>query len=110
MSQGYVVVATDYEGLGTPGTHPYLVGESEAHGVLDIVKAAQQIRETGANDKTFVWGQSQGGQAALFAGEIAADLRTRARPARRRLRRTGHRRHRDVPRRRHHPRARSASR
>jgi alpha-beta hydrolase superfamily lysophospholipase len=70
VSQGYVVVATDYEGLGTPGTHPYLVGESEARGVLDIVKAAQQIRETGASDKTFVWGQSQGGQAALFAGEI----------------------------------------
>jgi alpha-beta hydrolase superfamily lysophospholipase len=70
VSQGYVVVATDYEGLGTPGTHPYLVGESEARGALDIVKAAQQIRETGANDKTFVWGQSQGGQAALFAGEI----------------------------------------
>jgi hypothetical protein len=70
VSQGYVVVATDYEGLGTPGTHPYLVGESEARGALDIVKAAQQIRETAANDKTFVWGQSQGGQAALFAGEI----------------------------------------
>ncbi len=71
VSQGYVVVATDYEGLGTPGTHPYLVGESEAHGVLDIVKAAHQIRETRVSDKTFVWGQSQGGQAALFAGELA---------------------------------------
>jgi hypothetical protein len=70
VSQGYVVAATDYEGLGTPGTHPYLVGESEARGALDIVKAAQQIRETAANDTTFVWGQSQGGQAALFAGEI----------------------------------------
>jgi pimeloyl-ACP methyl ester carboxylesterase len=70
VSQGYVVVATDYEGLGTPGTHPYLVGASEARGVLDIVKAAQQIPATGANDKTLVWGQSQGGQAALFAGEI----------------------------------------
>jgi hypothetical protein len=70
VSQGYVVAATDYEGLGTPGTHPYLVGPSEARGVLDIVKAAQQIRETAANDKTLVWGQSQGGQAALFAGEI----------------------------------------
>lgn len=70
VSQGYVVAATDYEGLGTPGTHPYLVGASEARGVLDIVKAAQQIRATDASDKTFVWGQSQGGQAALFAGEI----------------------------------------
>jgi hypothetical protein len=70
LSQGYVVVATDYEGLGTPGTHPYLVGASEARGVLDIVKAAQQIPDAGASDKTLVWGQSQGGQAALFAGEI----------------------------------------
>src|SRR5262249_11779323 len=71
VSQGYVVVATDYEGLGTPGTHPYLVGESEARGVLDIIRAAHQIRDTKANDTAFVWGQSQGGQAALFAGEIA---------------------------------------
>ena len=70
VSQGYVVAATDYEGLGTPGTHPYLVGESEARGVLGIARAAQQIRETGANDTTFVWDQSQGGQASLFAAEI----------------------------------------
>jgi Secretory lipase len=70
VSQGYVVAATDYEGLGTPGTHPYLVGASEARGVLDIVKAAQQIPDSGANHETLVWGQSQGGQAALFAGEI----------------------------------------
>jgi alpha-beta hydrolase superfamily lysophospholipase len=71
IAQGYVVVATDYEGLGTPGTHPYLVGESEAHGVLDIARAAQHLPGTDANSKTFVWGQSQGGQAALFAGEVA---------------------------------------
>lgn len=70
VAQGYVVVATDYEGLGTPGTHPYLVGESEAHGVLDIARAAQQL-PVNASNKTFVWGQSQGGQAALFAGEVA---------------------------------------
>ncbi len=70
VAQGYVVVATDYEGLGTPGTHPYLVGESEAHGVLDIARAAQHL-PVDASDKTFVWGQSQGGQAALFAGEVA---------------------------------------
>ena len=72
VAQGYVVVATDYEGLGTPGTHPYLVGESEAHGVLDIARAAQQIPDTDASAETFVWGQSQGGQAALFAGELAS--------------------------------------
>jgi hypothetical protein len=71
MKQGYVVVATDYEGLGTPGTHPYLVGQSEAHGVLDIARAAHHLPDTAANNQTIVWGQSQGGQAALFTGEVA---------------------------------------
>lgn len=73
INAGYVMVATDYEGLGTPGIHPYKVGESEARGVLDIVRAARQIDEAHASDRAVVWGLSQGGHAALFAGEIAAD-------------------------------------
>jgi pimeloyl-ACP methyl ester carboxylesterase len=68
---GYVGVSTDYEGLGPPGVHPYLVGPSEGRGVLDIVKAAQQIEEAGAGKRVVVWGRSQGGHGALFAGEIA---------------------------------------
>ena len=43
IAQGFVVVATDYEGLGTAGVHPYLVGESEGRGVLDIVRAAGNL-------------------------------------------------------------------
>lgn len=70
-AKGYVAVSTDYEGLGTPGVHPYLVGPSEGRGVLDIVKAAQQIGEAGAGRRVVVWGRSQGGHGALFAGEIA---------------------------------------
>jgi len=54
MREGYVVVATDYEGLGTPGPHPWLVGESEARSVLDIVRAAQQVEETGASGEFVV--------------------------------------------------------
>lgn len=69
--RGWVAVATDYEGLGTPGLHPYLVGESEGRGVLDIARAARQIGETAAANEVVVWGVSQGGHAALFAGEIA---------------------------------------
>ncbi len=68
---GDVVAATDYEGLGTPGEHPYLVGGSEGRGVLDIVRAAQQIPGSGASTTTLVYGHSQGGQAALFAGQLA---------------------------------------
>lgn len=66
---GYVVAATDYEGLGTPGPHPFLVGESEGRGVLDAARAARQVIRT--DDRLVVAGHSQGGQAALFAGQLA---------------------------------------
>ncbi len=69
----YVVTATDYEGLGTPGHHPYIVGESEARSVLDSVKAARAIEAAHASNRFVVWGQSQGGHAALFAGRLARD-------------------------------------
>jgi pimeloyl-ACP methyl ester carboxylesterase len=71
VKRGDIVVATDYEGLGTPGEHPYLVGESEARGVLDIVRAVRQMPGSGASATTLVYGHSQGGQAAVFAGQIA---------------------------------------
>ena len=73
LAQGYVVTATDYEGMGTPGRHPYIAGESEGRGVLDIVKTAQQMPEVDAAAEYAIWGHSQGGHAALYAGEIAAE-------------------------------------
>jgi alpha-beta hydrolase superfamily lysophospholipase len=71
IDAGYVVAATDYEGLGTPGGHPYLVGESEGRGVLDAARAARRLDGTGAGRDLVVFGHSQGGHAALFAGELA---------------------------------------
>ena len=71
LDAGYVVVATDYEGLGTPGRHPFIVGESEARGVLDMVRAARNLAEAHASDRYLVWGHSQGGHAAMFALHIA---------------------------------------
>lgn len=74
LERGMAVVATDYEGLGTPGRHPYIVGESEGRGVLDIVRAARSLGDrVGASDEVVIWGHSQGGHAALFANQIAAD-------------------------------------
>jgi len=70
MDAGYVVAATDYEGLGTPGVHPYLVGDSEGRGVLDAARAARRVDGTGAGRELLVFGHSQGGHAALFAGEL----------------------------------------
>jgi fermentation-respiration switch protein FrsA (DUF1100 family) len=71
LARGYVVAATDYEGLGTPGAHPWLVGESEGRGVLDSVRAARQIPEASAGNRFTAFGASQGGGAVLFAGELA---------------------------------------
>jgi acetyl esterase/lipase len=68
VERGYTVVATDYPGLGTPQTHPYLVGDSEARAVIDIVRAASLMPGNGGGKRFVVWGHSQGGQAALFTG------------------------------------------
>lgn len=70
LKEGYAVVRTDYEGLGTPGPHPYLVGVSEGRSVLDIVRAARKLDKR-VGKRLVIAGHSQGGQAALFAGSLA---------------------------------------
>lgn len=68
----FIVAVTDYEGLGTEGTHPYLVGESEGRSVIDIVRAARSMGDdVRASDRYALIGYSQGGHAALFANQIA---------------------------------------
>ena len=68
-SFGYAVVATDYEGMGTPGLHPYVVGASEAHSVLDSVRAVQNL-DLPVTDRWVAFGHSQGGHAAMFTGQL----------------------------------------
>lgn len=72
IAEGYIVVATDYPGLGTEGIHPYLIGESEARSVLDSVRAVRDLPNSGASNRFAVLGHRQGGHAALFTGEVAA--------------------------------------
>jgi hypothetical protein len=73
VDAGYLVVLSDYEGLGSPGRHPYLVGESEGRGVLDGALAARELPDADAGDQLSIFGYSQGGHGALFAGQLAAD-------------------------------------
>ena len=73
LAQGEVVVASDYPGLGTAGTHPYLIGVSEGRALLDAVRAARAIPATHASADYVLWGHSQGGHAALFAAQLAKD-------------------------------------
>lgn len=71
LDRGFAIAATDYPGLGTPGPHPYLVGDSEARAVIDSVRAARSFPGVGNGNRYAVWGHSQGGQASLFTGLIS---------------------------------------
>ena len=71
LDKGDIVTATDYEGMGTPGRHPYIAGVSEGRGTIDIVRAAGRMPELHASADYIIWGHSQGGHAAMFAGHIA---------------------------------------
>jgi pimeloyl-ACP methyl ester carboxylesterase len=74
LDRGWAVAMTDYEALGT-GTadklHPFLLGQSEARGALDIVLAARHLFREELSGKFALVGHSQGGQAALFAAADA---------------------------------------
>ena len=71
LDRGWAIAATDYEGLGTPGRHPYIAGVSEGRSTLDIVRAVGQLPAAATGPRTIIWGHSQGGHAALFAAELA---------------------------------------
>ena len=65
----YVVVASDYEGLGTPGANPYFASESYAHVLLDSIRAAKKI-VAGASNRAVLFGGSEGGIALTAAAEL----------------------------------------
>ncbi|MFI5497970.1 lipase family protein [Nocardia asteroides] len=69
LDQGYAVAATDYIGLGGPGTYEYLAWRAAGHAVLDAVRAAGAVDP--ALSRSFVAaGHSIGGQAALAAAHL----------------------------------------
>jgi hypothetical protein len=70
MRDGYAIVASDYTGLGTPGLPAYLNGRSEAHNIVDMVRAARS-HTPGLARKWVVVGQSQGGGAAIYTARYA---------------------------------------
>lgn len=73
MSLGWVVVATDYVGLGTPGPELYLVAEAEVDDVINSVRAVRAMPEAQASARYAVFGHSQGGHSSLWAGHLAPE-------------------------------------
>lgn len=71
VRRGYVVVAPDYPGLGSAGVHPFLSGVDTGRSVLDAVRASQGIAGAAAGKRYAVWGESQGGHAALWTAQLS---------------------------------------
>lgn len=71
LNQGWAVLVTDYEGYLDGQTPTYSAGRSQGHAVLDIVRAARKLPGAGLSRraKVALWGYSQGGQSAAWAGE-----------------------------------------
>ncbi len=71
LSAGWVVTATDYAGLGTPGIEQYLIGKAESNDILNSVLAAQRMPGVDAGSDVVLWGHSQGGQSVLWTAHYA---------------------------------------
>jgi pimeloyl-ACP methyl ester carboxylesterase len=67
IKAGYVIVATDYQGLGGGGRHQYTVSTTQARDVIDSIRAVAQLKEAAAGKKAVVYGWSQGGGATISA-------------------------------------------
>jgi pimeloyl-ACP methyl ester carboxylesterase len=72
IAKGFASVMPDYEGLGTPGAHPYTDGRTAGLNMIDAVRA---LRSTFKNVSTrwAALGHSQGGAAAWAADERARE-------------------------------------
>lgn len=49
LANGVAVVVTDYQGQGTPGLPPYLVGKPNGYAVLDALRAATRLADAGVS-------------------------------------------------------------
>lgn len=74
LAKGWAVAATDYQGLGTPGNHPYVVGNALGRNALDVVRAAGRLPVAGLSSTApvLIWGYSEGGNGAGWAAQLAS--------------------------------------
>jgi Secretory lipase len=72
LARGWAVAVTDYQGLGTPGDHTYMVGRTLGRNVLDAMRAARALELAGLSDDApaAIIGYSEGGAAAAWAAQL----------------------------------------
>lgn len=71
IARGYAVAMADYQGLGSPGVHPYSDAKTAGLNMIDAVRALRHTFD-GVSDRWGALGGSQGGGAAWAADEQAA--------------------------------------
>lgn len=72
IKQGYVLVATDYQGLGGGGKHQYAIAATQARDLLNSIRAVGSLGLSGGNKKAVIYGWSQGGGSVLAAASSTA--------------------------------------
>jgi fermentation-respiration switch protein FrsA (DUF1100 family) len=72
LARGWAVAITDYQGLGTPGDHTYMVGRALGPNVLDAMRAARALEPAvlPAEGPAAIMGYSEGGCAAAWAAQL----------------------------------------
>jgi fermentation-respiration switch protein FrsA (DUF1100 family) len=72
LAHGYAVAVTDYQGLGTPGDHTYMVGRVLGQNVLDSMRAARALapEQLPLAGPAGIIGYSEGGTAAAWAAQL----------------------------------------
>jgi pimeloyl-ACP methyl ester carboxylesterase len=70
IKEGYVVVATDYQGLGGGGKHQYAVAGTNGRDLINSARAAISMKDAGASKRTIFYGWSQGGGATIAAASL----------------------------------------
>ncbi|WP_108790767.1 lipase family protein [Erythrobacter sp. Alg231-14] len=70
LEQGFAIAASDYQGLGTPGTHPYMDARTMAYNNLDLARALQ-ASDVPLSARLVIAGQSQGATGAIASASYA---------------------------------------
>ena len=70
IKNGYVLVATDYQGLGAGGIHQYANAATNARDLINSARAVGSMGLSGDNKNVVANGWSQGGGAVIAAASL----------------------------------------
>lgn len=71
LEMGWAVCATDYSGIGTSGTHQYLIGKAGAYDIINMVRACRNMYPNMLSNRFATIGHSQGAYNVLWVNTIA---------------------------------------